>query len=106
NDPRSPIWGFYAADPSAPPAANAIEPEALGGGLESTALLWRIFPRYPYNAPDLAAERQARGVLLVLLAERLYKRDTGQEGPSAEALRAKYLKVRPEEYEETEPAKP
>lgn len=105
NDARAPIWAFYVADPSAPEAANALEPDKLLGWLQSTQLLWRFLTPYPNMAPNFDPEGQARGTMLVFLAERLYFRETGAEAPSTEALAPKYLKAIPPEYVGVKPSR-
>ncbi len=98
NAPRNPIWGAYEADPEAPYAARAMVPDRMFPWLESTAVLWRFFPMYPYYGHDFAGSRQGRAVLIVTLAEQLYLRETGQDPPSVRAMVPKYLKAVPEGY--------
>ena len=61
-------------------------------------MLWRCLTMYPQHVPSSAAEHQARGTMLVFLAEQLYLRENGKESPSIDAITPKYLKVIPPDY--------
>lgn len=98
NSERGPIWGLFEADPAAPYASRALEPEALFSQLESTGLLWRFMPTFPYLTPNVSAERRKHATLMVLLAEEAYFRDTGKKSPSVNTLVPKYLKAVPADY--------
>ena len=75
--------------------------------LESTAMLWRFLPMYPYFAPNAERERQSRGVLLLLIAEEAYRRDhAGQDPPSDASLVPEYLPALPEQHVEENPPSP
>jgi len=102
NHKNSPIWGLYDAPPKH--ATSAIAPASLFAWIESTALLWRFLPMYPYLAPNAARERQGRATLIVYLAEQAYARDHGDRPESAELLVPKYLKALPSEYVGVEPS--
>ncbi|MDB5353491.1 MAG: hypothetical protein JWN86_4738 [Planctomycetota bacterium] len=93
-----PSMGMYKADPTAPFAARAIEPDRLFGWLDSTNVTCRFLTMYPNYVPDAIQEHQSRGVLLVTLAEQLYLRENGKESPSVQALTPKYLKTIPDGY--------
>lgn len=98
NAENYPIWGYYQADATAPPATRAVEPARAFAWLESTAMLWRRFPTYPYHMPDTEAIRRGHGVFLVQLAEKAYAIDHGEASPAVEALVPRYLKAVPPGY--------
>ena len=108
NAARGPAWGVYVPAPGASRAARAMEPRLMFAWLESTAMLWRFLPMYPYLNPASAErEQQLRGVLQLLIAEEAYRRDhAGQDPPSSEALVPEYLPALPEQYVEEKPPSP
>lgn len=106
NAPQYAAWHVYAGDPGVPYAARAIEPEKLFRWLESTALRWRFLPSTMFAPPDPDAERRHHADLLVALAERLYRLETGRDAASVEALVPRYLKVVPASYASPAPSPP
>jgi hypothetical protein len=101
---------IFAADPKAPPAASAIEPEDLKAAILHS-LLAECFLRprswstssqdawsewYWQPAGLLAREPRRRAVLIVKLAAELYHRERGKPPENAGTLLGGYLKGLPE----------
>jgi hypothetical protein len=97
----------YAADPTAPPAARAVDPQVLNRAVNHTVLAEYIFgsvylnngaERFLYWEGDgvLAREGRRRSALFVKLAAELYRRERGQLPATCGALLGPYLKVLPE----------
>lgn len=95
NSDRGPIWGLYEGRGK---GAWTIDPEALFGWLESTVMLRRFVPMYPYLTPNIARERQARATLIVLIAEKAYALERGMSPASTGDLVPRYLQAIPSEY--------
>jgi hypothetical protein len=94
---------IYAADPAAPPAARAVDPELLDKAIEQTSLAQLILragapmTKAPWEGDGpLAREQTRRAALLVKLAAELYRRERGKMPESAGALVGPYLEGLPE----------
>ncbi|HEV3165045.1 MAG TPA: hypothetical protein VGZ22_13525 [Isosphaeraceae bacterium] len=104
--PSSAQFTMFASDPSAPPAARALEPAAMGRWFTSWTLAWRSVVPIDLLWSQIDQERVSQGVLVVSLADQLYLREHGKTAPSPEALVGPYLKKLPDGYEEPGKAEP
>ncbi len=101
---------IYAADPTAPAAANAVEPEELSAAIEHTTLARLFFHhgerdnddgtlRAPYwsweGTGALALEQKRRAALILKLAALLHERERGRLPAKAGDLVGTYLKALP-----------
>jgi hypothetical protein len=105
---------IYSADPTAPPAASAVEPEQLIEAIGNTTLGrlmllpddasrdWWAHLSWEGDGP-LAREPRRRAVLIVKLAAELYRREHGAPPASAGVLVGPYLKALPEGIHPSEP---
>jgi hypothetical protein len=101
---------IFAADPSAPPAANAIAPQDLKAAIDHTLLAECFFrPRsWSKSSQDawsewywqpnglLAREPRRRAVLIVKLAAELYRREQGKPPAKVGTLLGGYLQELPQ----------
>jgi hypothetical protein len=101
---------IYAADPNAPAAARAVDPDDLNKAIDRTSLASAIFrpldpastggtpmARAPWEGDGLLArEPRHRSVLIIKLAAELYRREHGRPPTTAGALLGPYLEILPE----------
>jgi hypothetical protein len=98
---------IYASDPTAPPAARAVDPDVLNMAIDHTALAHEMFrpagqdgtpmSRAPWEGDGhLARESRHRAALIVKLAAELFRREHNKPPATAGALVGSYLKVLPE----------
>jgi hypothetical protein len=85
---------FYAFGPDAPAGARAIAPEALERWLGTTYEAQTVLSVWGFRGLRIR-ERSNHRLLVVLLANELYRRDHGSDPPSDEALVGPYLKALP-----------
>jgi hypothetical protein len=111
---REPVW-IYAADPTSPPAARAVNPKVLSQAIERNKLAQTLL-FLDHSNKDLsdrslpwednrasARERRRRSVLIVRLATELYRREHDAAPATTGALVGPYLKELPEGVATTDP---
>jgi hypothetical protein len=100
---------IYAGDPSAPPAARALDPEILDKAIDQTSLAQVMLrpvelssgggtpmTKAPWEGDGLLArEPRRRAVLIVKLAAELYRREHGRPPKTGGVLLGSYLKELP-----------
>jgi hypothetical protein len=108
---------IYATDPTAPPAARAVDPEILNLAIDHAALAHEMFrpaafssvngtpmSRAPWEGDgSLAQETRNRAALIVKLAAELFRREHNKPPATAGALVGTYLEVLPEGIDREQP---
>jgi hypothetical protein len=101
---RYPLWLVYEPDPMTAASARALPPKELYEWLGTAPLAGRFLTANSFLVTQADGERQSRGVLIITLAEELYKRQIGRPPRSAGELLGSVLKVLPEGYQPSETA--
>jgi hypothetical protein len=109
---------FYAADPSAPPSARALPPEALARALDHSVLArYAVRGSIPgqegksflhskmlwEGEGELAREHRRRAALIVRLAAELFRREHGRDPAQAGELLGRGLSSLPEGFNPKDP---
>ncbi|MBX6313235.1 MAG: hypothetical protein IRY99_10030 [Isosphaeraceae bacterium] len=101
-----PEFMIYATDPSAPPAARALSPEALRDWTKSS-LFSSVFAPLSTVQGRFDGERLAFDLIRLNLAEQCYRREHGALPKTYGDLVGPYLKELPEGYDPADvPARP
>jgi hypothetical protein len=87
---------FYAAGSSAPAGARTLPPQDLAEWLMKAHDAKQLLHQWPWPSISLQERREHR-VLLICLAEELYRREHGGSPPSEEALVGTYLQSLPDD---------